>query len=195
MAIGIFGGAFDPPHNGHLAVARGALEQLDLARLVVLVSERPGHREVASPAPVRLELAQAAFGALERTVVELDPYARTIDLLRARPDLDEPVVIVGADQLAAFATWREPDEVLRLARLGVATRPGVDEGRIARVLGAISAPERVRRFDIEAVDVSSSEVRVRVARGLEIVGLVPAAVAAAVERLGLYRRSGASASG
>lgn len=175
--IGLFGGAFDPPHNGHLAVARGALDQLGLTRLVVLVSERPGHREVASPSGVRLELARAAFGDLARTSVELDPHARTVDLLRARPDLEDPVIVVGADQLVALPTWKEPDEVLRLARLAVATRPGVDETALVHALSTVSRPERVLRLDIQAVPVSSSAVRARLARSEPVDELVPRAVA------------------
>jgi nicotinate-nucleotide adenylyltransferase len=179
---GLFGGAFDPPHNGHLAVARGALEQLRLGRLLVLVSERPGHRAVVSPPAVRLELARAAFGALERTKVELDPYPRTVRLLRGRPDLEEPIVVVGADQLADFPAWEDPEEVLRLARLGVATRPGVDEAAVQRALDAVGQPDRVVRFRIEPVAVSSSEVRARLARGEPVDHLVPPGVAALLAR-------------
>lgn len=174
---GLFGGAFDPPHNGHLAVARGALEELGLERLVVLVAERPGHRQVASPPDVRFELARAAFGGLPRTTVEPDPHARTVDLLRARPDLGDPVVIVGADQLVAFPTWQEPDEVLRLARLAVAARPGIDEMAVERALAAIGSPGRVLRFAVETVPVSSSQVRARLTRGEPVDALVPPGVA------------------
>jgi nicotinate-nucleotide adenylyltransferase len=114
--------------------------------------------------------------------VELDPHARTVDLLRSRPDLEEPVVIVGADQLAAFGTWREPDEVLRLARLAVATRPGVDEAAVARALAGVARPERVTRFDVEPVLVSSSELRARLARGERVDAFVPPAVAELLTR-------------
>jgi nicotinate-nucleotide adenylyltransferase len=77
VEVGLFGGAFDPPHLGHVAVARAAKEELGIPRLVVLVAERPGHKEVHVPAQTRLELARAAFPGDE---VRLDPNARTIDL-------------------------------------------------------------------------------------------------------------------
>ena len=158
-------------------MARGALDQLGLDRLVVLVSERPGHRAVVSPVDVRLDLARAAFADLPSTTVELDPHPWTVDLLRARPDFEDPVVIVGADQLAAFPTWREPEEVLRLARLAVATRPGVDIDALERALGALGAlRERVLRFAAGPVPVSSSELRARLAAGKPIDDLVPPAV-------------------
>ena len=184
---GLFGGAFDPPHDGHLAVARGALEQLGLARLLVLVAEQPGHRAVLTPAAQRLRLAEAAFADLSRTTVELDPFRRTVDLLRARSDLPDPVVIVGADQLAAFATWTEPDEVLRLATLAVAARPGEDDGLVEGAVRAAPSSERIRRLAIDQVPISSTELRERVSRGEPIDAFVPARVASLVRELGLYR--------
>jgi len=172
---GLYGGVFDPPHNGHVALARAAQKHFGFDRFVILVAEHPGHKAVHAPAEVRLRLAEAAFPGL---AVELDPHAWTVDMLRAR-DWDDPVFLVGADQLAAFRTWKEPDGVVELARLGVATRPGY-------LLGA--AQPRVEPFEIPALDVSSSEVRRRVAAGEPIDELVPPAVAALIEELGLYRQ-------
>jgi nicotinate-nucleotide adenylyltransferase len=177
MTTGIFGGVFDPPHNGHLAVLRGAERHFGFERLLVLVVADPGHRTVQSPADVRLALARLAFPGHE---VELDRHARTLDLLRAR-QFDDPVFVVGADELVDVPNWKEPDAVLELARLGVATRPGYD------VSGVIDAPGRVISFEIEPVPVSSTDVRDRVAAGESIADLVPAAVATEIERLGLYR--------
>ena len=97
---GLFGGAFDPPHVGHVALSRRALEHFALEQLVVLVSEAPWHKEVPTPAAVRLELARAAFPFAE---VEVDPYPSTVELLEAR-SFGDPLVLIGADQLAAFHT-------------------------------------------------------------------------------------------
>lgn len=174
MGVGLFGGAFDPPHNGHVALVEGA-RALGLDRLVVLVSEAPGHKPVHAPAEARLQLAAAAFPGHE---VELDPYGRTIDMLRAHR-WDDPILLIGADQLAAFASWKEPEAVLELARLGVATRPGYEREPLGQ-------PDRVLFFDFPAVDVSSSEVRRRVAAGEPVDELVPEAVAALIFELGLY---------
>jgi nicotinate-nucleotide adenylyltransferase len=173
---GLFGGAFDPPHNGHLALARAAVDHFELDRLVILVTEAPGHKPVYAPAEARMQLAAAAFPGYE---IELDPYSRTIDMLRAR-GWSDPVFLIGADQLAAFWSWKEPEAVLELSRLGVATRPGY-----ARSVDR--ADDRIRFFDIPAVDVSSSEVRRHVAAGEPIEGLVPPAVERLIEDLGLYR--------
>ncbi len=173
--VGLFGGAFDPPHNGHAALVEGA-QALGLDRFVILVSEAPEHKPVHAPASTRLQLAAAAFPGHE---VELDPYGRTVDMLRAR-QWDDPIFLIGADQLAQFSSWKEPEAILELARLGVATRPGYPREPAER-------SDRVLFFDIPAVDVSSSEVRRRVAAGEAIDGLVPDAVSALIAELCLYR--------
>ena len=145
MAVGLFGGAFDPPHVGHVAVAQAAKDAFELPRLVVLVSEAPGHKGVDASAEARLELARAAFPDDE---VRLDPFPRTVDLLRAE-DFDDPLFVIGADQFCDFPTWQEPDAVLELARIAVATRPGFPPERLDAVLRALRQPERVLFFDIE----------------------------------------------
>lgn len=185
--VGLFGGRFDPPHLGHVALLRGAKERFSFERLTVLVVAAPGHKEVTTPAETRLALARAAFPDYE---VELDWHARTVDLLR-ESRFHDPLFLVGADEFAQFLAWKEPDEVLELARLGVATRPGYPRERLEAVRSRLRRPERVVFFPIESVDVSSSEVRRRVAAGEPIEGLVPDAVAREIVRRGLYQAVGA----
>jgi nicotinate-nucleotide adenylyltransferase len=184
--VGVLGGAFDPPHNGHLALARAAVDRFGLDRLVVRVVADPGHKPVTAPAAARLELARLAFGELPEAEVSLDPHPRTVDSL-AELGLDEPVFLIGADELLDLPSWKDPDRVLALARLGVATRPGTARPALEAVVAGLAQPARVELFEIEAVPVSSSEIRSRVRRGEPIGGLVPPAVAAEIERLGLYR--------
>jgi nicotinate-nucleotide adenylyltransferase len=184
--VGLFGGAFDPPHVGHVALARAGVELFDLDRLLVRVVAEPGHREVATAPQIRLHLAELAFAPLDEAEVSLDPFARTVDSLEAL-GLVDPVFLVGADEFAAFLDWKRPDRVLELARLGVATRPGVDATALERVRERLAQPERVVFFPLEPLDVSSSGIRALVAEGASIEGLVPPAVAAEVARLGLYR--------
>jgi nicotinate-nucleotide adenylyltransferase len=183
LTTGLLGGAFDPPHAGHVALADAAERQLGLERIVVVVVADPGHKDVHSPADDRLALARAAF---PRREVTLDPHPRTIDLLREGrwPD---PVFLIGADEFADFPSWKEPEGVLELARLGVASRPGFPRERLDEVLAGLEHPERVVLFEIEPVPVSSSEIRDRVAGGEPIDGLVPPAVEREIERRGLYR--------
>ncbi|MSO96473.1 MAG: nicotinate-nicotinamide nucleotide adenylyltransferase [Thermoleophilia bacterium] len=184
--VGIFGGAFDPPHNGHVALAREAIDHFALSRLLVCVVADPDHKTVETQPQVRLTLAELAFAALDEAEVSLDLFGRTVDSLEAL-DLADPVFLIGADELAAFPTWTRPDRVLELARVGAATRPGTDVHALEGLVAALSQPERIELFPIRPLTVSSSRVRERVARGLPIDDLVPASVAAEIERLGLYR--------
>jgi nicotinate-nucleotide adenylyltransferase len=185
MGVAVLGGAFDPPHNGHVALAQGAVAQFGAARLLVRVVVAPGHRSVSASADDRLELSKLAFAAVPGVEVALDTYARTVDSLEAL-GLDDPVFLVGADELASFPTWKEPDRVLVLARLGVATRPGVAHKHLDAVIAGLSRPDRVELFEIEQLPISSSEIRARVAIGEPIDDLVPPAVALEIARRHLY---------
>jgi nicotinate-nucleotide adenylyltransferase len=182
MGVVLYGGAFDPPHLGHVAVADAARERFGVERLVVLVNERPGHRAVHASAADRLALAIAAF---PHDDVRLDPYPRTVKLLRAEP-FDDPVFVIGADQFRGFLAWTEPAEVLERARLAVATRPGFPRSELDAVLEQLDRPERIIFFEIEPNPAASTDVRGRVAAGESLDGLVPAAVAKLVEERGLY---------
>jgi nicotinate-nucleotide adenylyltransferase len=99
----------------------------------------------------------------------------------------DPLFLVGADEFADFPAWKEPEAVLALARLGVASRPGYPRERLERVLAGLSRPERVLFFELDPEPVSSSDIRERVARGESIDGLVPAGVAREISERDLYR--------
>ena len=191
---GILGGTFDPPHNGHLALARAALDRFRLDRLVVMVAGRPPHKQALLDGETRFRLAQAAFAGLPRTELsrfelERDVPAFTLDTVRyGKERWGEIVFLVGADEFADFPSWHEPDAILAHARLGVATRPGIEGDRLERVVRLLARPERVEFFEIPPLPVSSSEVRRRVADGEPIDDLVPAEVARLVSELDLYRR-------
>jgi nicotinate-nucleotide adenylyltransferase len=184
VTTGLFGGAFDPPHLGHVALAREAKRRFGLDRLVVLVSVNPEHKAVETPAEDRLALAEAAFPGDD---VRLDEHPRTVDMLRAG-DWENPLLLVGADQLAAFRDWKEPDAVLDIARVAVATRPGLGLEELAEALQELGRPDRIELFEIEPWAVASRDLRARVAAGKSLDGLVPPAVAREVERRGLYRQ-------
>ncbi|MBA3733738.1 MAG: nicotinate-nicotinamide nucleotide adenylyltransferase [Actinobacteria bacterium] len=183
---GLLGGTFNPPHYGHIALADAARRHFALDELAVLVAVRPGHKQVQLNADTRLKLARAAFPDYD---VELDPHERTVDLLK-EGRWSDPIFLIGADQFADFLTWKDPEGVIARARIGVATRPGYPRERLDEVLAQLSRPERIELFEIEPVPVSSREIRDRVARGEPIEGLVPSAVAALIDSLGLYRRDG-----
>lgn len=181
----LFGGAFDPPHNGHVALARAARERFPSEPLVVLVNEDPGHKRTEAPAEVRLQLAHAAFPDL---TVEPDPYRYTVELLKAGrwPD---PLFVIGADEFVDFPTWKRPNDVLGLAPLAVATRPGYPRERLDGVLAGLEHPDRVSFFAIESLRISSRELRELVRGGRPIDAFVPQAVARLISELGLYREA------
>ncbi len=180
MSLAILGGVFDPPHLGHVALAEGARDQLGADRVLVLVAARPGHKGVVADAATRLRLAELALGAFGE--VRLDDHPFTVDLLRDE-EFEDPVFVLGADEWEAFETWKEPDEVRRLARIAVASRPGHPR------------PEGdVQVLEIDQRAISSSDIRARLAAGNPVDDLVPDEVAREIERLGLYG-SGLSSSG
>lgn len=185
MNVGVLGGVFDPPHAGHVALARAAVERFSLGRLLVRVVEDPGHKAVATAADTRLELASLAFADIPEAEVTLEPHGRTVDQLEALA-LDDPVFVIGADELASFLAWKDPQRVLDLARLGVGTRPGVDVGAVDGVLDEIGRPDRITVFPIPRHPISSTELRARAAAGESLDLFAPAAVAQEIERLGLY---------
>jgi nicotinate-nucleotide adenylyltransferase len=193
MSVGLLGGTFDPPHVGHVALAKRALDALGLERLVVVVVGEAPHKPVETSAETRFRLAEAAFAGipgveLSRRELERPGPSFTVDTARwAEAELDDPVFIVGADEFADFPRWREPDEILEHVRLAVATRPGVSHERLDAVRATLARPERVTDFELDPVPVSSREIRARVAEGEPIDGLVPPAVARLIADEGLYR--------
>jgi nicotinate-nucleotide adenylyltransferase len=192
--IGLLGGTFDPPHNGHVALARAALQELELERLLVMVAGQPPHKQAGTDAEIRYRLATAAFAELPDVELPRDEIDRagpsytadTVEELERRFG-DVVVVVVGGDMFASFPTWREPDRILEHARLAVAARPGTSPEDFEEVLGQLEHPDRVVFFEMPPVDISASEVRRRASAGEQYAHLVPPAVARLIAELGLYR--------
>ena len=130
-------------------------------------------------ADTRLRLAQEAFAGLPAEVV-LDEHAFTVDAVRGG-HFGDAVFVVGADEGAAFPTWKDPDEVLRRVRLAVGTRSGYPPPDLERY------GDRVISFELDSPDVSADQVRARVQEGQTVHDLVPEPVAEAISELGLYR--------
>jgi nicotinate-nucleotide adenylyltransferase len=184
LRIGILGGTFDPVHNAHLAMARAALHELHLDRVLWVPTGSPGYRNApVAPGTDRLAMLRLALAGEPRYQIDERELAAgasgyTVDTLRALrrdfPD-DTLYLLIGGDQFAKFDSWREPDEVKRLAELGVFVRPGTDiETRGVRVI------------PMAPLAISASDIRARAARGEALSALVPAAVANYIERHRLY---------
>lgn len=144
--------------------------------LHVTVVADAGHKSSEASALDRLAMAQLAFAELDATV-ELEPHPYTVDALEAY-GYDDPIFLVGADELAALPTWRQPERVIELARLGVAVRPGYEPPRPS---------PRIELFELEPQSVSSSEVRRRAHAREPLDGLVLPEVAAYIAAHDLYR--------
>jgi nicotinate-nucleotide adenylyltransferase len=197
--LGILGGTFNPPHVGHLVMAQEALDQLGLDRVVLMPVATPPHKEaLADPgADVRLELCELATAGAPRVAVsdleiERGGASYTVDTLRALHEREPEhalTFIVGGDMAYSLPSWREPEAVLRMARLAVAERDGLRREDIAQRLAPLHSGDRVAFFDMPRLDLSSSAIRERVAAGRSIRYLVPDPVIEAITSRRLYRQA------
>jgi nicotinate-nucleotide adenylyltransferase len=195
MRLAIFGGSFDPPHIGHLIAIQDAFDALELDKLVLVpASSQPLKRggAVASPrqrlAMTRLlakgdprfevSAVEVERGGVSYTVDTLDEYA-------AMYPAANRFLILGADALAAFGQWREPERILQMARVAILRRKGAGAQDVK--LPAVIPEQAVVRLDSRLVDVSSTEIRARVKNGKSVRGFVTDDVAAYIASEGLYR--------
>lgn len=187
--LGVFGGTFDPPHLGHLVVARDAAETLGLDRVLLVLAPRPPLRPGGplTPADLRMEMLRAAVegdSVLEASDVEMDRDgpSYTVDTLAAlggRHPGTELVLLIGADQWSRFDRWHDPRGIARRATVAVMARAGETPADLP--IGVPWRPCPVTRIDVSATD-----VRARVAAGRSIRYLVPDAVRGIIERHQLY---------
>jgi nicotinate-nucleotide adenylyltransferase len=191
--IGIFGGSFDPPHVGHLIVAHSALEQARLDKVVFVPAYFPPHKlgNKQTSAAARLAMAKLAVkGNSKFLVSDLEVKRKgisyTVDTLRwfkSRFENAELFFIIGGDSLSQFSTWKDPEEILNLAQLVVYPRPLQS---LAEIPVALPRAQVLRGPMIE---ISSSDVRLKVSHGESIRYLVPDEVVRFVKKHKLYARS------
>jgi nicotinate-nucleotide adenylyltransferase len=195
VRLAIFGGSFDPPHVGHFLAASDALEQLSLDRIVLVpAATQPLKAGLAgATAAQRLEMTRLLVDGDERfevSSVEVDRggLSFTVDTLMhfaTRYPTAERFLLVGADVLGSFGQWREPERILELASLVLLER----QSEAPVTVPANLHGRAVRHLPTRRIDVSSTEIRERVRARKSIRGFVPEAVAAYIERAGLYRES------
>jgi len=193
--LGLLGGTFDPPHAGHLAAARASVAELGLDRLLLVVANDPWqkspHRSV-TPAEDRFALVEAAvdgIDGLEASRVEIDrggpsyTIETVLELLddaaRSGRPAPEIFLVVGADLVETLPTWERADELARLVRLAVVSRPGSVRPEVPAGWEAVAVAG-------QPVDVSSSGVRALLASGAPVAGLVPDGVIRCIRRRDLY---------
>ena len=197
MRLGILGGTFNPVHLGHLICAQEAHLQLRLDRVLLIPAARSPHKPFDEDDPGaehRLSLCRLAVAGDERLQVSPIEVERpgpsyTVDTLRelhSREPDSELYLIVGGDVAAGLPTWQEPEQVLALARLAVATRRGTPRRSIDEALGGLRGGERAAFFEMPTIEISSTDIRRRVQSQAPIRYLVPDAVAQYIDEHRLY---------
>jgi nicotinate-nucleotide adenylyltransferase len=192
----VLGGAFNPPHLGHLVLAQEAVARLGLAEILLVPTGVAPHKTVEDDpgGDVRLEMTMLAAqgnGRVRVSDVEVErdqpSYSyRTLELLADELPEADLHLVMGADVAAGLETWRNPERVIELAALGIAERPGSDRSHVDGALERLGAVDRATFIDMPAIEVSSSMVRRRVADGEPIRYLVPDPVAELIAGRGIY---------
>ena len=196
--IGVLGGTFDPPHIGHLTLAEFGRRNLDLHRVLWVVTAVPPHKPVEPITPIeyRTAMVQAAIVDIpyfEFSRVDIDrpgPHF-AVDTLRwlvKRHQGDNLIYLMGADSLNDLSRWHDPEGFLEsCTKLGVMERPGVVVDMHALEVDLPGISKKVHLFDAPLVECSASDIRRRVSEGEPFRHLVPTEVAEIIVNKGLYR--------
>ena len=199
MQVGLLGGTFDPVHLGHLHLAAGARDHLNLERVIFVPTGQPWLKagKPLTPACQRLAMVRLAIvdhPSYSLSEIEVDRpgptyTVDTLEQLTSELNLEfEVQVILGLDALEHFHRWKEPQRILELCRLAVATRAGHQGFTLDQFLGRFpKAVDRVTLLPVILPDISATEVRRRAARGDSLDNYVPPKVADYIHQLGLYR--------
>jgi nicotinate-nucleotide adenylyltransferase len=200
MKIGVLGGTFDPIHSGHLIIAEKARLELGLARILFVPAGQPRLKtgRKITPAAHRVEMVKLAIAAnphFELSTVEIDRpgpslSVETVAILQKQLGAGARLFfVVGWDSLAELPQWKEPKKLIRLCKLVAVTRPGFSRPDLkAMELSVPGVTKSVVWLDIPPVDISSTDIRHRVAQGLPVRGMVPDEVESYIKEHKLYRR-------
>lgn len=201
MRTGIFGGTFDPVHNGHLLCAREVMNKLQFDRIIFIPTGDPPHKIARriTPAEDRLAMLAAAIeGENGFTISDIEcrrgnytyTYDTLVELRKTAPQNEEFFMIIGADTLADIFNWYRSTDVFQLCSFAAMKRPGCDEMLFRQSLQkAAQAGATVCVADIPQIDISSTQIREAVAAQEEIGDFVPAPVCEYIQQKNLYRPS------
>lgn len=195
-ALAVLGGTFDPPHNGHLALARGVLDALGLPRLLLMPAGDPHFKQGAQLTPARHRAAMAGLLAQEDSRIELSMIeverpgitytADTLEQLAAQHPGTQLCFIIGGDCLGHVMRWRRAEDIARLCTLIAVERPGYSFAQGRAALESCGLPFKAEYLCLDTPDVSSTQLREHAGRGEPLEGLVPAGVADYIYAHGLY---------
>ena len=197
MRVGIFGGTFDPVHQGHMIVAEQVMNELHLDHVVFVPGGIPPHKDASSVranAEDRFAMVKAAVaGNAKFSVDRLEVDAgrpmhsvETVGIFKERSPKDEWFFITGADEVANLLAWKEPDQLLEQVVMVAATRPGYDLSRLDHLEAALRNFDRIFPVECTRVDISATGIRRRMLQGKSIRYLVPEGVYEIIEQRRLY---------
>ncbi len=201
MKVGIFGGTFDPIHQGHMIIAEQVMDELDFSRVVFVPGGIPPHKEASSlraSAEDRFDMVEAAVAGNERFFVdriEVDAgrpihSVDTVRLLKERSPGDEWYFIGGADEVSNLLAWKDPDQLLELVVMVAATRPGYDLGKLHHLETGLTNFDRIFPVECTRVDISATGIRRRILQGKSVRYLVPEGVHDIIKDRRLYESDG-----
>jgi nicotinate-nucleotide adenylyltransferase len=197
LKVGIFGGTFDPIHQGHMIIAEQVMDELDLARVVFVPGGIPPHKEASSvraSAEDRVDMVEAAVATNERFCVdriEVDAgrpmhSVETVRILKERSPDDDWYFISGADEVSNLLAWKEPDQLLEEVVMVAATRPGYDLSKLDHLEKALRNFDRIFPVECTRVDISATGIRRRILQGKSVRYLVPEGVHEIISDRRLY---------
>lgn len=201
MNIGILGGSFDPVHYGHLLLAQYALEELSLDRVLFMPAKQPPHKreDGVSSFEHRLSMLEIAFEGRKEFFVSSMEQERegpsytydTLRLLKERNPQDTYVFLIGADSLMTLETWYRGEDLLREFSFAIAPRPGRSKAEITQYVKFLENKyaAALQVLDSPYIEISSTELRRRVAKGKSLLYHVPGKVREYIEEKKLYRKS------
>jgi len=203
IRIGLYGGSFDPIHNGHLIIARAVAEALHLQRIIFLPSARPPHKDAADLSDADHRAAMVKIAIRGETLLEFDEF----DLRRSGPTYTIDTVahfqgmlghgvdiswIIGADSLVELASWHRVADLVDGCRIVTAARPGWEAPDLTPLASKLAPRqiERLRQGIVETprIDISATDIRRRVRCGLSVRYLAPDGVLDYIKEQGLYVR-------
>jgi nicotinate-nucleotide adenylyltransferase len=197
VKVGIFGGTFDPVHQGHMIIAEQVMGELGLSRVLFVPGGIPPHKEATSvraSSEDRFDMVEAAVAGNERFAVdrvEVDAgrpmhSVETVQIFKERSPDDEWYFISGADEVANLLAWKDPDRLLEEVVMVAATRPGFDLSKLGHLEAGLRNFDRIFPVECTRVDISATGIRRRMLQGKSVRYLVPEGVYRIISDRRLY---------
>lgn len=200
--IGIFGGSFDPIHNGHLAIAKSAYQDFDLDEVWFIPAGHSPNKKESNMTPAgqrakMTELAIASIPYFQLSRIEIEAAETsftylTLEKLKKNNPLDTFYFIMGADSLDYFEKWRYPDRICACANILVAVRDDWDCTKVKEKITEIKKlfQAEISLLSVKKMDVSSHKIRSDIANGIPVGDRIPDAVEKYIKEKGLYQNDG-----